>query len=139
MKLETCLRMAALPFEMVNSGNVMKAPEGKLPYIDDGGTLVADTTFVIDDLKGRYGDPLDGALSPRERAVSTAFQRLIEEDLYWAVAHVRWAEDAGWAKTREAFFGAIPAQRGADLRHRLPRRDGDRGLPGRHWKPIANA
>jgi hypothetical protein len=41
--------------------------------------------------------------------VATAFQRLIEENLYWAVVHTRWAEDAGWDKTREAFFGAMPA------------------------------
>jgi glutathione S-transferase len=109
MKLETYLRMAGLPFELVNSGNVMKAPKGKLPYIDDGGNIVADTSFVIDHLKGRYGDPLDAALSPTERAVATAFQRLIEENLYWAVVHTRWAESAGWAKTREAFFGAMPA------------------------------
>lgn len=109
MKMETYLRMAALPFELVNSGNVMKAPKHKLPYIDDGGTVVADTTFIIEYLKGRYGDPLDAALSPAERAVATALQRLIEENLYWAVVHTRWAEPAGWAKTREAFFGTMPA------------------------------
>jgi len=109
MKMETYLRMAALPFELVNSGDVMKAPKHKLPYIDDGGTVVADTTFIIEYLKGRYGDPLDAALSPAERAVATAFQRLIEEDLYWAVVQTRWAEPGGWAKTREAFFGSMPA------------------------------
>jgi len=109
MKLETYLRMAGLRFEAVNSGDVMKAPKHKLPYIDDDGTVVADTTFIIEYLKGRYGDPLDGALTPAERAVATAFQRLIEENLYWAVVHTRWADAAGWAKTREAFFGAMPA------------------------------
>lgn len=109
MKMETYLRMAGLPFELVNSGDVMKAPKHKLPYIDDGGTIIADTTFVIEYLKRRYGDPLDSALSPLERALATAFQRLIEENLYWAVVHTRWAEDAGWSKTREAFFGAMPA------------------------------
>jgi len=109
MKLETYLRMAGLRFEAVNSGDVMKAPKHKLPYIDDDGTVVADTTFIIEYLKGRYGDPLDGALTPAERAVATAFQRLIEENLYWAIVHTRWADAAGWAKTREAFFGAMPA------------------------------
>lgn len=48
MKMETCLRMAGLPFELVNSGDVMKAPKHKLPYIDDGGAIVADTGFIID-------------------------------------------------------------------------------------------
>ncbi|MDH4288663.1 MAG: glutathione S-transferase N-terminal domain-containing protein, partial [Aquincola sp.] len=109
MKMETYLRMAGLPFELVNSGDVMKAPKHKLPYIDDGGNVVADTTFIIEYLKGRYGDPLDAALSPLERALATAFQRLIEENLYWAVVQTRWADDAGWARTRVAFFGAMPA------------------------------
>jgi len=109
MKLETYLRMAGLPHELVNTGNVLKAPKKKLPYIDDGGTIVADTSFVVDYLKGRYGDPLDAALSPLERALATAFQRLMEENLYWAVVHTRWVDEAGWVKTREAFFGAMPA------------------------------
>jgi len=109
MKMETYLRMTGRPFELENSGNVLKAPKHKLPYIDDGGTVVADTSFIIDYLKRRYGDPLDAALSPLDCAVATAFQRLMEENLYWAVVHTRWAEDAGWAKTREAFFGALPA------------------------------
>ena len=109
MKLETYLRMASLPFELVNSGDVLKAPKRKLPYIDDDGTLVADTSFIIEHLKARYGDPLDAALSPQQRAVATAFQRLFEENLYWAVVQTRWAEDAGWQKTRQAFFGTLPA------------------------------
>lgn len=108
MKLETYLRMAGLPFELVNNGDVFKAPKGKLPYIDDDGTLVSDTHFIIEHLKARYGDPLDAALTPLERAHATAYQRLFEEDLYWAVVHTRWIADAGWAKTREAFFSAMP-------------------------------
>ena len=108
MKLETYLRMAALPYELVNSGNVMKAPKHKLPYIDDNGTVVADTSFIIEYLKSRYGDPLDAALSALERAQATAFQRLFEENLYWAIVQTRWVDAAGWAKTREAFFGTLP-------------------------------
>jgi glutathione S-transferase len=108
MKLETYLRMAGLPFELVNDGNVIKAPKGKLPYIEDDGRVVADTQFIIEYLKQTYGDPLDASMTAAERALATAFQRLLEEDLYWAVVHTRWIDDHGWAKTREAFFGALP-------------------------------
>lgn len=108
MKLETYLRMVGLPYELVNSGDVLRAPKGKLPFIDDDGTRVADTNFIVEYLKGRYGDPLDAALSPEQAAVATAFQRLLEEDLYWAVVQTRWVEDAGWQTTRDAFFGALP-------------------------------
>lgn len=110
MKLETWLRMAGLPFEAVNDGmRVMKAPKGKLPYIvDDDGTVVADTSFVIEHLQRRHGVTLDAGLTPADLAVATAFQRLFEEDLYWTVLHTRWIDDAGWSRTRDAFFGMLP-------------------------------
>lgn len=108
MKLETWLRMAGLPYELVNDGNVMKAPRGKLPYIEDGAQVIGDSHFIIEYLKQTYGDPLDADLTPAEQAVATAFQRLLEEDLYWAVVHTRWADESGWARTRQAFFGALP-------------------------------
>jgi hypothetical protein len=69
---------------------------------------VADTQFIIEYLKQTHGDPLDASMTAAERALATAFQRLLEEDLYWAVVHTRWIDDDGWAKTREAFFGALP-------------------------------
>lgn len=109
MKLETYLRMTGLPYELVNSGNVLKAPKRKLPYIEDDGTVVTDTSFIIEHLKQRHGDPLDATLSPQQRACGTAFQRLLEENLYWALVHTRWATDAGWALTRQAFFGTMAA------------------------------
>ena len=63
MKVETYLRMAGLPHELVNDGlRVMKAPKGKLPFIDDDGVVVADSTFIIEHLQRRYGAPLDEAL-----------------------------------------------------------------------------
>lgn len=108
MKLEVYLRLAGLPYEAVNDGNVMKAPKGKLPYIEDQGAVVADSTFVIDYLKATYGDTLDAAITAEQRALATAFQRLFEENLYWAVVHTRWAEPAGWARTKAGFFGALP-------------------------------
>ena len=70
MKLETYLRMAGLPYELVNSGDVLRAPKGKLPFIDDGGTRLADTSFIIEYLKGRYGEPLDASLTPAQRTVA---------------------------------------------------------------------
>lgn len=110
MKLETWLRMAGLPFETVNDGmRVMKAPKGKLPYIvDDDGSVVSDSSLIIEHLQQRRGIALDAALTPAERGVATAFRRLFEENLYWAVLHTRWVDDAGWALTREAFFGTMP-------------------------------
>jgi glutathione S-transferase len=110
MKLETYLRMAALPFEIprASQSHLQKAPKGKMPYIEDQGKTFADTTFIIDYLKATYGDPLDGWLDAPQRAVALAFQRLLEENLYWAVVYTRWVEPQGWDLTKAAFFGKLP-------------------------------
>ena len=83
MKLETWLRMAQLPYEAptMRMTDMRKAPKGKMPYIVDQGRVVSDSTFIIDYLKATYGDKLDNWLSPEQRAVALAFQRLLEENL----------------------------------------------------------
>ena len=86
MKLETYLRMAALPYDAPANANMMKSPKGKMPYIEDGAKVLGDSGLIIAYLKATYGDPLDAALSSAERAVSLAFQRLLEENLYWALS-----------------------------------------------------
>jgi glutathione S-transferase len=110
MKLENYLRMAELPFEIAPASMqaFQKAPKGKMPYIEDDGKLIADSGFIIDYLKTRYGDALDAWMDPEQRAVALAFQRLLEENLYWAVVYTRWIEEDGWQLTRAAFFADLP-------------------------------
>ena len=108
MKVETYLRMAGLEYRAPRGVNIMKAPKGKLPWIDDGGFIVADSTFIVAYLKRRYGDGLDSHLTASERATALAFQRLLEEDLYWAMLYSRWFDDESWSLTRTAFFGGLP-------------------------------
>lgn len=108
MKLELYLRMAGLPYRNRYTLNLQRAPKGKLPWIDDDGTAVADSGLIIDYLKGKFGDPLDGDLSPLQRAHALAITRLLEEHLYWVVLHDRWIASPGWEMTRQAFFGALP-------------------------------
>ncbi len=108
MKLETYLRMAGIPYEIRWKSAPFGTPKGKLPYIRDGETCIGDSSFVIEYLKGRYGDALDGWLTPEQRATALALQRLMEEHLYWAVLYLRWIEDSNWSGTRQAFFGGLP-------------------------------
>jgi glutathione S-transferase len=108
MKVETYLRMVRLDYQAPPRVNIMMAPKGKMPWIEDDGRVIADSGFIIDYLKNRYGDPLDANLTPEARAVALAFRRLLEENLYWAVLHARWFTPKGWALTRSAFFGSLP-------------------------------
>lgn len=94
-KVENYLRMTDLPFE-IRSGDVRKAPKGKLPYIDEDGTIVADSTHIIEHLKRKHGDKLDADLSDQQRAMAHLIRRTLEEGYYWYVVTWRWADDAGF-------------------------------------------
>src|SRR5438445_637107 len=45
MKVETLLKMAKLPYRTDTTG-FAKAPKGKIPYIEDDGVVVPDSTFI---------------------------------------------------------------------------------------------
>ena len=109
MKVETYLRMAGVAYVSRYGMYQLRAPKKKLPYIDEGGRIIADSHLIIDYLKSTCGDPLDAALTPTQRARGTAILRLLEDSLYWALLYARWIDETGWALTRPAFFGALPA------------------------------
>jgi glutathione S-transferase len=109
LKLETYLRMTAIPFESVYGMDMGKAPKGKMPYIVDGDNVIGDSNFIIDYLKNTYGDRLDANLTAVDRSIALAMQRLIEENLYWVMVYSRWQEPANWEKTKAALFGDLPS------------------------------
>jgi glutathione S-transferase len=109
MKLETWLRMAGLPFEVVHVVDPRKGPKGKVPWIEDQGQTIADSAFIIEYLKETYGDRLEAGLGVEERATSLALRRLIEEHLYWAIAHGRFLDDEAWPRTKTQFLAGFPA------------------------------
>ncbi len=108
VKVETYLRMADLPYEVVET-LPLKGPKGKLPFIEDDGDRIADSRFIIEYLKDKYGDPLDTDLSAKQRSIMTAMQRLLEEHLYWIGMYARWQyTDENWQITKKAIFGGMP-------------------------------
>ncbi|MBM3548395.1 MAG: glutathione S-transferase family protein [Alphaproteobacteria bacterium] len=107
LKMETYLRLAGHPFQK-KRGDLRKAPKRQLPVIEDDGRIVADSRFIIEYLKAKYGNPLDGHLSPAELANLHAWQRMIEESLYWTIVYSRWIDDDGWKVFRPLVFGFLP-------------------------------
>lgn len=95
-KLEAWLRLADVPYRK-QAGSIFKAPRGKLPFVEIEGRLIADSQDVIDHLQHEGIGDLDGWLTPRQRATSTALRSMIEEDLYFSILHLRWIADEAWA------------------------------------------
>jgi glutathione S-transferase len=107
-KAETLLTMAGVPFR-TEPGNLRKAPKGKLPYIDDDGAVIADSTLIRWHVETKYGVDLDRGLTAEQRAVAWAFEKMTEEHLYWAFVHARWVDDANFDRGPRQFFAAVPA------------------------------
>lgn len=108
MKAEVLLKMADLPYRTDTTG-FNKAPKGKLPYIDDNGTIVCDSTFIRLHLEEKHNIDFDEGLSPAERGVAWAFEKMCEDHLYWALVYERWIDDTRFEAGPRKFFGAIPA------------------------------
>lgn len=108
VKVETYLRMAGIPYELVNA-LPLNAPRGKLPYIEDQGRKISDSRLIVRYLQDAFGNTLDARLSPAENAVATSFRRLVEEHLYWVSMYTRWSyTEANWQINKRAIFGVLP-------------------------------
>ena len=109
VKLTTWLNMADIDYTSEVLWDPRRAPQGKLPYITDGTTTVADSDVVIAHLREERGIALDEHLTPAQAAHAHALKRMIEESLYFVLVRLRWMTDDGWPLVKAAYFGAIPA------------------------------
>jgi glutathione S-transferase len=106
-KTEVQLKMASLAYRK-DRAMPPASPKGQLPYIDDAGARVADSTFIRAHIEGKYGFDFDAPLSLQARAQAWAFERMIEHHVYWALVGARWVDDTNFAKGPAHFFDGAP-------------------------------
>jgi glutathione S-transferase len=114
-KTEIQLKMAGLAYRK-QQALPPSSPKGQLPYIDDDGERVADSSFIRAHIERKYGFDFDDGLGPLQRAQSWALERMIEHHLYWALVGARWIDPENFAKGPAHFFDAAPEQNRARLR-----------------------
>ena len=115
MKTDVQLKMSGLPYRF-ERGGPRGGPKGKVPYVEDGGIRIGDSTFIRDYIEECYGIDLDRALSSDQRARAWAIERMLEDHLYFALIHARWLDDANFAKGPAHFFDAVPEETREDAR-----------------------
>jgi glutathione S-transferase len=108
MKGEMLLKLSKLEYQTNNKG-FTRAPKGKLPYIDDNGTIVADSTLIRLYLEQKYGVDFDRSLSEREKGIAWATEKMLEDHLYWVLVYWRWMKDDNFQKGPANFFKRAPA------------------------------
>ena len=121
IKTEVQLKMAGLAYERV-SATPPQAPNGKLPYIDDHGEAVSDSTFIRAHVERKYSVDLDAGLDSRQRAQAWAIERLLEDHLYFAMVWFRWIDPDNFAKGPAHFADSAPEADRAQLRHDMQAR-----------------
>jgi glutathione S-transferase len=108
MKAEMLLKLAGVKYETTTRG-FSKAPKGKLPYIRDGETVVADSTLIRFYLEQKYQVDFDQALSAHERGVAWSVEKMLEDHLYWVMVYWRWLDKANFERGPKHFFERAPA------------------------------
>ena len=73
LKTMAYMKLAGIEFTEVVQGDPRKAPKKKIPYIDDDGVEIGDSTFILNHLKAKFGDPLaEGILRSLQAGVKIA-------------------------------------------------------------------
>ena len=107
-KAEMLLKLSGQPYR-VEAGDLKKSPKGKIPYIDDDGRRIGDSTFIRLHLEKTYNIDFYRPLDATGRATAWAFEKMTEDHLYWFGVHDRWADDANFARGPVKFFERAPA------------------------------
>jgi glutathione S-transferase len=107
-KTEVLLKMSGLPFEKRAIG-MRKAPKGKLPYIEDDGRVIGDSTFIRLYLERKYGVDFDRGLTSAQKGTAWAMEKMLEDHLYWIIVNTRWLNDENFRKGPAILFDRVPA------------------------------
>ncbi len=109
MKVMILLQMAGVKYERhANAEAIRRAPKGKLPFIEDGEVVVADSRFIKTYLETQYGTDFTGGYTDRELAAGHAIERMLEESSYFCSVHTRWVRPDGWEKINDLVFKPLP-------------------------------
>lgn len=114
-KTEVHLQMAGLTYTK-RQGHPDESPKGQIPYIDDGGRLIGNSTFIRFHIEREYGVDLDQGLTPLERAQAMAIEMMCEHELGPAFTYFRWLVPANFERGPGAWFDDAPAHAREDLK-----------------------
>lgn len=101
------LKMAGLAYREKKAAP-FKAPKGKLPFIEDDGKIIEDSTFIRLHIEKKYGFEYDDGLDQEQKAIGWMLEKACEDHLYWIVLADRWLDDANFHKGPTRFFDALP-------------------------------
>lgn len=112
LRIELALSRMQLPYEAVDlrsPGQVRAVnPEGRLPALEIDGTLLGDSTRIMDELERRYPDRFPAPAEPLARVRDRVWEHLVNDHLYWIGYAMRWNVPENRERMLERLFGRAP-------------------------------
>lgn len=118
MKTEVQLMIADVPY-VAAPAMPEHGPKGQIPFIDDGGVRIGDSSFIRLHIEARYGVDLDAGLTPLERAQAWAVERMLENHFAWTTSPGRYFIPENFEKGPAHFFDAAPPALRRELQEEL--------------------
>lgn len=135
IKIEFFLKIAKLPYDIQVELNPGRGPKGKMPFINDSGSKIPDSSFIIDHLIKKYSLHHLAISRPEVEAQALAFKSMIEDALYFGVLYSRWVDPKGFKVVMTEFKPMFPPMIGRPflglIRRNLIKQSKAQGL-GRH-------
>ncbi|MES2802656.1 MAG: glutathione S-transferase family protein [Bdellovibrionota bacterium] len=113
IKVEAFLRHNQLAYEVVVERNPRRGPKGKMPFVVDKGVSIADSSFIISSFIRDYNLEGYNKVSSTQKAAAHAFEKMIEENLYFILMYARWVDPESRRKTVSEFAKLFPPVIGA--------------------------
>lgn len=108
-KAEILLSMAGLPYRIESCTRPDQGPKKKIPFVEDNGRLVGDSTLIRFYLERIYGTDFDKNVSEERKAVAWLAEKYLEQDLYFSVLRNRWLHEGNFNTRIRPFFDKVPA------------------------------
>ena len=108
MKAEILLKMADLPYEVIRSGDVTKAPKGKFPFIIDKDKTIADSSLIRFYLEQSYSIDFDAQADQSLLPSAYLAEKYCEDNLYFLLLSQRWLNPKNFEKGPKTFFDELP-------------------------------
>lgn len=121
LKLVTWLELVGLPYELLIENNPGKGPKGKCPWAVIEGRAIGDSELIMARLRARAELDLDADLTPAQRGLSLAVQRMLDEHYHQVWEHQLFVDEVGWEQGK-LFFDQLPTPLNLIVRT-LARRD----------------
>jgi glutathione S-transferase len=107
-KLETWLRMTGVPYEVIDTSDPRTGPKAKVPFIEDAGRRIGDSSLIIEHLMRTRGIDPDARLDASQRAIALLVQRTLEEHYAFIVLYTHLVRAEG-VKHTHSRFDPVPA------------------------------